>query len=89
MVQFIVEFLQKREQRFDPTDLASAKFTHRGGSTVIFDHRGQVQYVIDKPLGSDDRVAQQRAYLSDSGSAAAFTSPTGSGSSFAAIHRGC
>jgi hypothetical protein len=89
MVQFIVEFLQKQEERFDPSNLASAKFTHRGGSTVIFDHRGRVQYVIEKPLGNSERVAQQRAYLANNSAAAAFTSPTGSGPSFAAIHRGC
>lgn len=89
MVEFIVEYMQERQERFDPNDLASDTFQFRGGSTVIFDHRGRVRYAIDKSLNDDVRLQRQRAYLMDASSVSAFTRPRADEPSFAAIHRGC
>jgi hypothetical protein len=93
LVEFVVEFLQQREERLDPNDLASPGFVFRGGSTVIFNHRGEVRFVIDKRLASDERL-RQRDYLSslsEHAAASAFTTrmPLSIALNFAALHRGC
>jgi hypothetical protein len=94
LVEFVVEFLQQREERLDPNDLRSPKFVFRGGSTVIFNHRGEVRYVIDKRIANEGRLARQRDYLSSLGERATGSAFTGQTSvplalNFAAIHRGC
>ena len=62
VVDFVVEFLQHREERVDPSDKNSPTFTFRGGSTVIFNHHGDVRYVVQKSIGSESRLARQREY---------------------------
>lgn len=89
LVEFFVEFVQKSEERIDPNDLQSTKFTMYGGSTVIFTSQGEVRYVIEKPIDSALRLERQRAYLMEASVGSAFTRPSGAGPSFAAIHRGC
>ncbi len=62
-VELVVEFLQRRVIHLDPTNPTSPTFKFRGGSTVIFDHRGDVRYVIEKRLSSEGRLAGQRDFL--------------------------
>jgi hypothetical protein len=94
LVEFVVEFLQQREERLDPNDLQSPKFVFRGGSTVIFNHRGDVRFVVDKRIANSDRLTRQREYLLSLGETSAATAFTGHAAAplalnFAAIHRGC
>ena len=90
VIDFVVEFLQTREEKTDPGDPESPTFEFRGGSTVIFDHRGQVRYVIKKRIGSRQRLESQRQFQLERGDASALAiyHPERSSQSFAAIHRG-
>ncbi|MFI4987141.1 MAG: peptidase M4 [Alphaproteobacteria bacterium] len=63
VVDFVVEFLQKREEQSDPSDKGSPKFVFRGGSTVIFAHDGAVRYVIRKSIDSTSRLVRQRQFV--------------------------
>lgn len=65
MVDFVVEFLQKKEEPLDPNTRNSPKISYHGGSTVIFSHRGEVRYVIEKSIKSQSRLANQKAFLLD------------------------
>jgi hypothetical protein len=87
---FVVEFLQERTEKIDPNSTKSPLFKFRGGSTVIFDGEGKVQYVIQKGITSADRLKRQRDYEAqriDRYAGTAFGLGPGP-SSFAAIHRG-
>ncbi|MGD0776518.1 MAG: peptidase M4 [Candidatus Solibacter sp.] len=92
IVDFVVEFLQKKTERLDPNDPKSAEFELRGGSTVIFNRAGEVRYVVEKSIGNQSRLESQREFHLQSGYATpaaayqdTFKIPA---CSFAAIHRG-
>jgi hypothetical protein len=87
---FVVEFLQQRREKVDPTSPNSPTFIFRGGSTVMFDEFGQVRYVIQKRIASSDRLARQRQYEAQrvGRSAAAAFGGQIAPLNLAAIHRG-
>ena len=92
VVEFVAELLQQRDERVDPSDPTSALMKFRGGCTVIFDHRGNVRYVIRKSLGNQQRLALQREFYTQAWTNAAMA-PFLSLSAMkpldlAAIHRG-
>lgn len=62
VVDFAVEFLQQSKLPLDPNTPDSPMFTFRGGSTVIFDHCGDVRYVIEKSIRNQARLQQQRGF---------------------------
>ncbi len=62
VVDFVVEFLQQREEPLDPDVPGSPTFSYRGGSTVIFDDRGEVRYVIEKSITNRGRLRQQQGF---------------------------
>ena len=62
VTDFVVEFLQQRTEPLDPDLSGSLSFSFRGGSTVIFDDRGGVRYVIEKSITNRGRLAQQRDF---------------------------
>jgi hypothetical protein len=97
-IQMVVELVQRMNVRRDPNDPTSPQFTFRGGTTLIIDEDGTVQYSIQKRLWKDNqdnpRLARQRAYYQqiDEGTAgltyggqSAFA---GRNSAFSLIHRG-
>ncbi len=61
-VDFVVEFLQQRTAMLDPKTPGSPTFSFRGGSTVIFDERGNVRYVIQKNVNNEARLRNQRSF---------------------------
>lgn len=91
-IDFFVQFLQQRVEKIDPDDPESSTFTFRGGSTVIFDERGNVRYVIQKRIMNERRLADQRDYQFRRGELSAFATYDHHGEAepvnFAAIHRG-
>jgi hypothetical protein len=92
VVEFAVEFMQQRDERLDPANPKSPAFTFRGGSTVIFDHHGNVRYVVRKSIDNKSRLQRQREFQSRLGEVAAL-SPYQKDATlykldFAAIHRG-
>jgi hypothetical protein len=92
VVDFVVEFLQRRTEPLDLNDPQSPVFEYRGGSTVIFNRKGEVRYVVEKSIDSQHRLEAQREFLlqsSHSMPAAAYQDQLKiSGMNFAAIHRG-
>jgi hypothetical protein len=94
VVDFVVEFLQQRQEKVDPheRDPHAPTFKFRGGSTVIFDHMGNVRYVIQKRINSEKRLVRQREYHAERSEVSAFATfdPYGEAEplNFAAIHRG-
>ena len=92
VVDFVVEFLQRRTEPLDPKDSGLPEFEYRGGSTVIFNRGGDVRYVVEKSIGNQHRLEAQREFLlqsSHSMPAAAYQDQFKiRGSNFAAIHRG-
>lgn len=92
VIEFVVEFLQKRPEVLDPQDPASPQFTFRGGSTVIIDHQGDVRYVIAKSIDKKKRLDRQREFHlrlgANSAMAAYVTKPEVERLNFEAIHRG-
>lgn len=62
VIDFVVEFLQQREEPLEPELPDSPKFSFRGGSTVIFDDRGEVRYVVEKSIANQSRLRQQREF---------------------------
>ncbi|WP_042703802.1 hypothetical protein, partial [Azospirillum sp. B506] len=91
-VGFVVEFVQKRVVHLDPNDQRSPIFNFRGGSTVIFDHQGNVLYVIEKGLSSAGRLEGQRDFLLQLNADSPLFAYNGRRQlempEFAAIHRG-
>ncbi|HLO75813.1 MAG TPA: hypothetical protein VK196_05085 [Magnetospirillum sp.] len=91
-VSFVVEFLQQRKLPYDEDDDNGPTFPFRGGSTVIFDHRGKVQFVITKSVNSAARAKRQRNFddLAGYRSALAQFLPDDwrQAFHFAALHRG-
>jgi hypothetical protein len=92
VVDFVVEFLQKKMERLDPKDPKSPQVEFRGGSTVIFNRAGEVRYSIEKSIGNPSRLEAQREFHLQTGYAMpaaayqdTFAVPA---RSFAAIHRG-
>jgi len=92
VVNFVVEFLQKKDERLDPPHPQSPVFDFRGGSTVIFDDRGNVRYAIAKRIDDRRRLDLQREFLLESCSDLASAPRKGRLRSeplnFAALHRG-
>jgi hypothetical protein len=92
VIDFFVQFLQQRPEKIDPSDPKSPSFIFRGGSTVIFDRRGNVRYVIEKRITNDQRLARQRDYQFQRSEVSAFATYDPHGepgpSNFAAVHRG-
>jgi hypothetical protein len=89
---FVVEFLQERQERVDASDPQSQEFTYLGGSTVILNQHGEVRYAIIKRIDSQRRLARQRAFLGRAGVRSALAPYIQGGGGrdmgFAAIHRG-
>ncbi len=92
VVDFVVEFLQMKKEPLDPADPQSPEMEFRGGSTVIFNRRGEVRYVVEKGIDSQRRLEAQREFLLQIGHgrpAAAYQDQFKIGGlNFAAIHRG-
>ena len=92
VVDFVVEFLQSRTESLDPADRGCPSFQFRGGSTVIFDHHGDVRYVIAKSIGNKKRLQTQRAFhlnAAQGAAAAPYQDRLRLASlNFAAVHRG-
>jgi hypothetical protein len=64
--QLFVELLQTRNAPFDPRELELGSFEFVGGTTLIFDEKGEVQFAIAKPVhghAGEKRCAAQRKYL--------------------------
>jgi hypothetical protein len=61
------EFVQRAPDTFiDPDEPAAGTFTFRGGTTVLVNDIGEVQYMISKPMSGtegDRRREAQRAFL--------------------------
>ena len=89
-VDFVVQYLQERDVPLDPDDPKSPSMTLRGGSTVIFNHRGEVRYAIQKRINSDERLARQRDYRNQQAelSAVALYDSGRQAMNFSAVHRG-
>jgi hypothetical protein len=89
---YVVELLQRRDEKLDPKDPKSEIFPFYGGSTVILDRLGKVRYAVIKRIGNRRRLERQRAFLEGGArgsAAAAFTGPRPfDGLSFASIHKG-
>jgi hypothetical protein len=62
VVDIVVEFLQLRKEPLDPDTPGGPEITFRGGSTVIFNSRGEVRYVIEKSIGNQSRLELQRGF---------------------------
>ncbi len=92
VVEFVVEFLQHRNEKVDPDDPNSRTFEFLGGSTVIFDRQGRVRYVISKGIDNAARIKDERDYHLQSSEVSAFATYDLHGAaepvSFAAVHRG-
>jgi hypothetical protein len=65
-VSFVAELLQQRKVPLDPSAQESPLLTFRGGSTVIFDDRGEVRYVIRKNINNRNRLAKQQGFSLES-----------------------
>jgi hypothetical protein len=97
-LEIVAELMQQMEVKMDPTDENSETFTFRGGTTVVFNHNGEVRYAIQKRLGVDDennkRLKRQRDYFQEldasMGMATYLNSPRMGRRpmNFSAIHRG-
>jgi hypothetical protein len=92
VVDFVVEFLQKKLVPLDPKDRKSPTFEFRGGSTVIFNRLGEVRYVVEKSISNDTRLEAQREFYLQTGqsrpAAAYIGQPKIGGLSIAGVHRG-
>ncbi len=90
-IDFVVQFLQQREIPILPNEPGAGTTLFRGGSTVIFDHRGEVRYVIHKSIGNRKRIARQRDYLNqqaEMSAVALYEANAAKPLDFAAVHRG-
>jgi hypothetical protein len=89
---FVVEFLQQREELIDPADSKGPTFLYRGGTTVLFNQEGKVRYSIRKRIDNTRRLAEERDYHRRSASLSAMAPfvdrPGQGGTSLAEIHRG-
>ena len=91
VVDFVVEFLQRRVEKTDPNDPQSREFNYYGGSTVIFNHRGEVRYVIEKSILNQRRLEAQREYragFASRSAAAPYQQASEEGANFQMVHRG-
>jgi hypothetical protein len=61
-VDFVVEFLQQRDEPLDPDLPGSPAIKYFGGTTVIFDARGEVRYAIEKSITNRKRLDRQRDF---------------------------
>ena len=62
VIDFVVEFLQRRQEPELPDLEGSPLIDYRGGSTVIFDELGKVRYVIEKSIKNPDRPQRQQEF---------------------------
>jgi hypothetical protein len=89
---YVVEFLQQREEPLDPASPKGGTFTYRGGTTVLFDQRGNVRYTVRKRIENKRRLAEERDFHRSGGSLSAMAAyvprPVLAGMNFADIHRG-
>jgi len=90
VIDFVVQYLQHRKVPIDPSDSKSSSMIFRGGSTVIFNHRGEVRYAVHKSVASAWRLADQRDYRSQQAgqSAVALYDEKAATTNFSAVHRG-
>jgi hypothetical protein len=89
-VDYVVEYLQKRPEKFDSDDANGFEF--RGGTTVIFDHSGEVRYAIEKSVASASRLERRRAFdraVGERDARRTFRPDERQPMNFALIHRGC
>ncbi len=89
MTNYVVEFIQRGSDRLDPADAGTA---FCGGTTVIFDHRGEALYAIEKSVVSPTRLQRWRDYDQQIAARSAlrtFCPDQRDPMSFAMIHRGC
>jgi hypothetical protein len=64
--QLIMILTQRRRVDVDPKDKSRGEFDFRGGSTLIFDLEGEkpsLRYAITRPIDSEERLAEMRAYF--------------------------
>jgi hypothetical protein len=86
-VEFIAEILGSA-----PLDEDDTKRRFRGGSTVVFDRKGDAKLVVYKNLHSEGRRKTQKAFLEEALAAtplANYTDITDAPMHLSAIHRGC
>ncbi len=62
VVNFVVEFIQKRTEPELPDLEGSPLIDYHGGSTVIFDEYGNVGYVIEKTICNPKRQQRQQEF---------------------------
>ena len=65
MKQLIMILTQRRRVAIDPENIELGTFEFRGGSTLIFDLEGEtpsLRYAITRPIDSEERLADIRAY---------------------------
>jgi hypothetical protein len=89
--EFVVQLMQKREIEVLPGEEDSPKTTFRGGTTIILDEDGRVQYLIGKSLDNEEGCQKHREFLLASAAAApgaAFTGRWDPKLRLAALHRG-
>jgi hypothetical protein len=95
--QIVVELMQQYEDvPLLPGDESSPKFSFRGGTTVVFDEKGDVRYAIYKPVGllddKNQRLKRQREYYGqldlDFASATYLEAPDGSGRPLSVLDQG-
>jgi len=59
----VVGFYQYKMVRVDESDNDSPTFPFRGGTIVIFDEEGSVQYIVAKEMKDKERLKEQREHL--------------------------
>ena len=70
MKQLIMILTQHRRVAIDPNVPGSPTFEFRGGSTLIFDLEGEkpsLRYAVTRPIDSEERLSEIRAYWSRKG----------------------
>jgi len=70
MKQLIIVLTQRRQVDIDPNNPGLGTFEFRGGATLIFDLEGEkpsLRYAVTRPIDSEERLAEIRAYLKHKG----------------------
>jgi hypothetical protein len=92
VAEYVVEFLQMREEPFSAEVPEGPKITFRGGCTVIFNSKGEVRYVIEKSITKQSRLDNQRQFCLEGAARCAcspyMAPPVEMQVNFQATHRG-